>query len=122
MTLSSAGAIATQSLGAISNQIGVTSRNVAGVTTPGYSKKSANVFTAMDGGPEVDGVRRATDLALFRNVLLSNAAQAQFSVLADGLSRIDQSMNIFERYGLGRVERTVAGRIAFRIFELAARL
>ncbi len=94
MTLSSAGAIATQSLGAISNQIGVASRNVAGVNTPGYSKKSANVLTAMDGGPEVDGIRRATDLALFRNVLLSNAAQAQHSVIADGLSRIDQSMNI----------------------------
>ena len=94
MTLSSAGAIATQSLGAISNQIGVASRNVAGVNTPGYSKKSANVLTAMDGGPEVDGIRRATDLALFRNALLSNAAQAQHSVIADGLSRIDQSMNI----------------------------
>ena len=48
----------------------------------------------MSGGPEVDIIRRATDLALFRNVLLSNAAQAQFSVIADALSRMDQSINI----------------------------
>jgi flagellar hook-associated protein 1 FlgK len=94
MTLSSANAIATQSLGSISSQIGVVSRNIAGVNTAGYSRKSALLSTAADGSPEIDGIRRATNLALFQNLIRSNGAQAQFSVIADGLARIDQFMNI----------------------------
>jgi len=45
MNLSSAGAIANQSLGAVSNQISVVSRNISGVNTPGYSAKTALLST-----------------------------------------------------------------------------
>lgn len=94
MTLSSAGAVANQSLSVISTEIGVVSCNIAGANAPGFSKKLALLSAMEDGSPEIEGIRRAANLALLQNLLRSNAAQAQSSVISDGLTRIDQSMNI----------------------------
>lgn len=94
MTLSSAGAIATQSLGTISSQIGVTSRNVSGVNTPGYSARAALLSTSIDGGSEIDGIARATNDALLRNSFEAIAAQSGFAAISDGLNILDEFLNL----------------------------
>lgn len=90
MSLSNAGAIANQSLGAISSQINLVSRNIAGASTTGYAAKTALLSTNASGGIDVNGVARATSLALFQNALQATSAQAASSVLSNGLDQIDQ--------------------------------
>jgi flagellar hook-associated protein 1 len=94
MTLSSAGAVANQSLATISSEISIVSRNIGGANESGYSKKLALLSTATGGAPELEGIARAANLALFQNVLRSNAAQAQSSVLSDALSQIGRFLNL----------------------------
>jgi flagellar hook-associated protein 1 len=94
MTLSNAGSIASQSLGTISNQISVVSRNISGVNTTGYSAKTAQIVTVQGGAAGVSGVVRATNSALSKNVLQATAARAVSSVVADGLTQLDQFFNI----------------------------
>lgn len=94
MNLSSAGTIANQSLGSVASQINVVSRNISGVNVPGYTAKTALLSTGGDGAAQIDGVTRATSVALFRNSLQATSAQAAFLALSAGLDQIDQSMNI----------------------------
>jgi flagellar hook-associated protein 1 len=101
MTLSSAGAIANQSLTTISSEINIVSRNIGGANESGYSKKHALLSTAIDGAPELEGIERAANLALFQNVLRSNAAQAQSSVLSDALSQLGRFFNLSDGVGSG---------------------
>lgn len=90
MSLSNAGAIANQSLNAISTQINVVSRNIAGASVSGYAAKTALVSTNAHGGVEIDGIARATSAALYQNSLQATSAQAAAAALADGLSQLDQ--------------------------------
>lgn len=94
MTLTTASAIATQSLGTISTQISVLSRNVSAAATPGASAKIALLATADDGSAIVVGVRRAANVALFDNLLSATAAQGAATALSDGLDRIDAALNL----------------------------
>jgi flagellar hook-associated protein 1 FlgK len=94
MTLSSAGAIATQSLQTIASQINVVSRNISGVNTPGYAAKLALVVTNGMGAAQIDGVSQATNAALFQSSLQATSLEAAYSALSTGLKQIDQSMNI----------------------------
>jgi flagellar hook-associated protein 1 FlgK len=94
MTLSSAAAIATQSLQTITSQINVVSRNISGVNTPGYAAKIALVTTNGMGAAQIDGVTQATNAALFQSSLQATSLQAAYSALSNGLKLIDQSMNI----------------------------
>jgi flagellar hook-associated protein 1 FlgK len=94
MTLSNASSTAVQSLSVVSSDINVVSRNIGGANAPGFSKKLALLSTAADGSPELDGIRRAANVALFQNMLQSNAAQAQANVLSNAIARIDQFMNL----------------------------
>jgi flagellar hook-associated protein 1 FlgK len=94
MTLTSAGAIASQSLQTIANQINVVSRNIAGVNTSGYTAKAALLSTNLNGAAQIDGVSRATNAALFQSSLQATSLQAAASALSAGLTQIDQSMNI----------------------------
>lgn len=93
MSLSSAGAIALRSLGVVSSQIGVTSRNIAGAGVAGVSAKHARIAPG-DPGVALLGVERATDVALFRNLLSANAHQETSSIVADALTRIDRALNL----------------------------
>lgn len=93
MSLSTAGAIALRSLGVVSNQIGITSRNIAGAGNPGVSAKQARL-SSEDGGVTILSVERATDVALFRNLLSANANQAASTFVSDALTRIDNALNI----------------------------
>lgn len=94
MTLSSAAAIATQSLQTITSQINVVSRNISGANTPGYAAKMALVATNGMGAAQIDGVIQATNAALFQSSLQATSLQAAYSALSNGLNQIDQSMNI----------------------------
>ncbi len=94
MTFSSAGAIANQSLGAVSNQISVVSRNISGVNTPGYSAKTALLSTSIDGGSEIEGIRRSTNAALLRNSFQAIAAQSGSMAISDGLNLIDEFLTL----------------------------
>lgn len=94
MNLSSAGAIANQSLGAVSNQISVVSRNISGVNTPGYSAKTALLSTSIDGGSEIEGIRRSTNAALLRNSFQAIAAQSGSMAISDGLNLIDEFLTL----------------------------
>lgn len=94
MSLSSAGAIANQSLGTIASQISVVSRNIAGANVSGYAAKHALVSTSVDGGVQIDGVARATNAALFRNSLQAISAEAASSVVSAGLDQIDQALGL----------------------------
>lgn len=93
MSLSSAGAVATKSLGVISNEISVASRNISAAGVAGASLKHARVSTG-DDGVEFLGVRRAANGALFRNLVSSTAAQATQTTISDFLARIDQSLDL----------------------------
>lgn len=93
MSLSSAGAIALRSLGVVSNQISVASRNIAGAGVLGVSAKYARL-AADETGIDFRGVARATDVALFRNLLSANAHQEASTIVSDALTRIDQALNL----------------------------
>jgi flagellar hook-associated protein 1 FlgK len=94
MSLSNAGAIANQSLGAISSQINVVSRNISGASTSGYAAKTALLSTNSYGGVDVDGIARATSLALFQNALQATSAQTASAAISDGLDLIDQTFGL----------------------------
>lgn len=93
MSLSTAGAIALRSLGVVSNQISVTSRNVAGAGVAGVSAKHARIVAA-DQGVAFLGVERATDAALFRNLLSANSHHESSTIVNDALMRIDKALNL----------------------------
>lgn len=90
MGLSIAGMIANTSLGTISNEIGILSRNVSNANTPGYSTRIAQTSTGAAGSAEVNGVARITNPALFKSQLQSTSGGAQASAVYDGVSAIAQ--------------------------------
>jgi flagellar hook-associated protein 1 FlgK len=94
MSLSTAFAIASQSLGTLSNQINIASENVSGANTTGYSTKSANVVTGLDGSAQISGVTRATNAAMLKAALATTSQQGSTSALSAGLDQIDQFLNI----------------------------
>lgn len=94
MSLTSAGAIASQSLGTIASQINVVSRNISGVNVSGYAAKTALISTGYTGGVQIDGIARATNSALFQNSLQAISDHASSSALASGLDQIDQALGL----------------------------
>lgn len=94
MTLSIAGMIAGTSLGTISQEIGILSRNISNASTPGYSARAAQTSTGSDGAAQVDSITRATNPALFKSQLQATSGGAQSSVIDDGLAQIAQLLNV----------------------------
>ncbi len=94
MSLSQALMIATQSLGTISSQIGVVSRNISNAGVEGATKKIALVTTGANGGVEFTGIRRETNEALFRKLLSANAASGASARISDALDQIDMELNL----------------------------
>ncbi len=93
MTLEAAGSTAARSLGTISNQISVVSRNIASAGNSGSNEKLALLATN-DSGVAFVGVGRAANPALFRSLLSATASQASANATADALDRIDQSVGL----------------------------
>jgi flagellar hook-associated protein 1 len=93
MGLSATLSIAQAALQANANQTTVVSQNIAGVNATGYSRKVASVTTQSDGMPSVT-VARASNAELFNRLLGSTADASSASALADGLTQLEQTVDL----------------------------
>jgi flagellar hook-associated protein 1 len=92
MSLSSAAIIAQTGLSAITAEAAVLTRNIAGANDTGiYSRKSANVIAALDGS-QVASITRASNQAVFDNLLSATSANAMQQALSSGLDQLNQTI------------------------------
>jgi flagellar hook-associated protein 1 FlgK len=93
MSLSSATNIARSGLNTVTAESSVLSRNISGASdTAIYSRKIANVITMPGGGSQVASITRATNLAVFGNMLSATAANATQQALSSGLDTLNQTI------------------------------
>src|SRR5512138_1283936 len=88
MSLTAALGSARSSLMASGIQSSVISRNIAGASELGYSRKIAVLDTFPNNGVYVAAIQRAASAGLFTNVLTATSASAKQSALYDGLQKI----------------------------------
>lgn len=93
MSLSSISVSALRSLGIISDQISIASRNIAGAGVAGVSEKIARLSPG-DAGVEFLGVTRNVDEGLFRNLLSANSHQQSANAVSGALSRLDLALGL----------------------------
>jgi flagellar hook-associated protein 1 FlgK len=79
---------ARSSLMAAGTQASVISRNIAGATQDGYSRKNALVVSQSGNGVYVAGIQRATSAGLFSNVLKAASTSAGQDVMYNGLQKV----------------------------------
>ena len=92
MSLSSASNIAKSGLNTVSAETSVLSRNVTGASdTATYSRKIANVISSLDGS-RVASVTRASNLAVFGNLLGATSASATQNAISAGLETLNQTV------------------------------
>jgi len=92
MSLSSAALIAQSGLATVAAETSVLSRNISGSSdTAIYSLKVANVSTTSNGA-QVVSVTRASNQAVFENVLSSTAASATQDAISSGLDSLNQTI------------------------------
>jgi len=91
MTLTVALNSARSSLMAAGTQASVVSRNIAGATQDGYSRKNVLVATLPGNGVYVAGIQRASSAGLFYNVLKASSTSAKQDALYNGLQKIAAS-------------------------------
>lgn len=92
MSLSSAARIAQSGLNTVTAEASVLSRNIAGSSgSQPYSRKIANV-EATPGGSQLVSIARASNLAVFRNMLTSTSAVAAQDALSSGLEMLNQTV------------------------------
>lgn len=90
MTLSSAATIANSGLRAVAAETSVVARNITGATaTEQYSRRISHVVATM-GGVMAGSVTRATNLAVFANLLSSTASTAAQDSILSGLEMLHQ--------------------------------
>ncbi len=87
MNLSSAARIAQSSLGSVAGEMSLVSRNVAGAGGEFSSRKVFNIVST-GSGSKLGTVSRASNLAVFANVLTSTANASAKKILAVGLDRL----------------------------------
>lgn len=88
MNLTAALESARSSLMASGIQSSVVSRNIAGATTTGYSRKIAVLDNLPNAGVYVAAIQRAASSGLYSNVLTATSAAATQSAIYDGLQKI----------------------------------
>lgn len=91
MSISAALDSARSSLMATGIQSSVISRNIAGASQPGYSRKIAVLETFPGNGVYVAAIQRAASTGLFTNVLVATSASAKHNAIYDGLQKIATS-------------------------------
>lgn len=92
MSLSGASRIAQSGLNTVTSEASVLSRNIAGASdTATYSRKIANVITTLDSS-QVASVTRASNLAVFGNLLGATSANASQDALSSGLDTLNQTI------------------------------
>jgi flagellar hook-associated protein FlgK len=88
MTLTLALNAARSSLMAAGTQASAISRNIAGASQDGYSRKNVLVTTMPGNGVYVAGIQRATSTGLFYNVLKAASTSAKQDTIYNGLQKI----------------------------------
>jgi flagellar hook-associated protein 1 len=91
MSIATALNSARSSLMATGIQSSVISRNIAGASQTGYSRKVAVLNTIPGNGVYVAAIQRAASAGLFTNVLVATSASARQNALYDGLQQISAS-------------------------------
>jgi flagellar hook-associated protein 1 len=92
MSLTNSMEVARSSLSTLGERTSVVSRNVANANTPFASRKIAQTVLAQGGGVRLATITRATDAALFQNVLSANAAVGGQQAVVDGLDQLNQTV------------------------------
>jgi flagellar hook-associated protein 1 FlgK len=93
MTLSAGLEIARSGLAVTSDQTAIVSRNVANAGNPLASRKIANVVTSPTGGVALASVTRATNQALYENLLAATSASSAQQAIVAALDRLDETVN-----------------------------
>src|ERR1700750_789005 len=88
MSLTAALESARSSLMATGIQSSVVSRNIAGASQLGYSRKTAVLDSFPSNGVYVAAIQRAASAGLFTNVLVATSGAANKSAIYDGLQQI----------------------------------
>ena len=88
MNLTAALESARSSLMASGIQSATISRNIAGASTTGYSRKIAVLDNLPNAGVYVAAIQRAASSGLYSNVLTATSASAKQSAIYDGLQKI----------------------------------
>src|SRR5262249_36758200 len=88
MSLTTALDSARTSLGASGVQSSTISRNIAGASATGYSRKITVLDTLPGTGVYVAGIQRAASSGLYANVLIATSGAAKQSAIYDGLQKI----------------------------------
>ncbi len=92
MSLSSAAVTAQTGLSTITAEAAVLSQNIAGANDTGiYSRKTANIVSAPDGS-QAASVTRASNQAVFDNLLNATSANAMHQALSSGLDQLNQTI------------------------------
>jgi flagellar hook-associated protein 1 FlgK len=91
MGLTAAIQTAQSALRTTSAQTAITSRNVAGASDPGYSRKLALV-TETANGAQTLAIRRASDKALYENMVEATSRAAAQQAVADGLNMLEATI------------------------------
>jgi flagellar hook-associated protein 1 FlgK len=94
MGLSATSSIAQSALASAAAQSSILSSNIANVSTAGYSRKSANVVTTINGSSTVASVKRATDTALLTNMLQAMSGSAAQTAISNGLTQIQNTLGL----------------------------
>jgi flagellar hook-associated protein 1 FlgK len=87
MNLSSAARIAQSGLGSVAGEMSLVSRNIAGAGDQSYSRKIGNVVSSA-GGAQLGASSRASNLAVFKNLLTATASVATKETLVSGLDSL----------------------------------
>nr|WP_321454780.1 flagellar hook-associated protein FlgK [uncultured Cohaesibacter sp.] len=114
MSLSVALQVAQSALSTRQKETAVLSRNITNASQEGYTRKTALVSTLQStdgsgGGVYVSAVARATDQALFKNLLSATSVGEKSDAYLDGLTRLsdtigDTEQNISPAAVLGQLE------------------
>lgn len=91
MSLTAALDSARASLMASGIQSSTISRNIAGASATGYSRKIAVLDNLPNAGVYVAAIQRAASSGLYDNVLIATSASAKQSAIHDGLQKISAS-------------------------------
>src|SRR3569833_2134567 len=88
MSITAALNSARSSLMASGIQSATISRNIAGASAPGYSRKLTMLDNFPGTGVYVAAIQRAASSGLYSNVLTATSSSAKQSVIYDGLQKI----------------------------------
>jgi len=98
MSLTSSMDIARSSLSVLSERTAVTSRNVANAGNQYATRKLTNTVTTSGGtGVRLASINRASDDALFDNVITSTSSVGRHQAIVDSLDQLNQTINDVEQ-------------------------